>query len=670
MATSSTVNTRALKDEVAELLRKGKFDRAADILEQLARAEPKEMTHRLKLGDTYRRLEQMQRAISAYQYAARFFGDEGQLIKAIGAVKIILELEPKNAEAQAQLGEMNQRRLGSVTMESAGLRAPKAIGGGARATSALELDDAAASALAVGSVMQVELDVGDDEPLELDDGKPHGRGIASGGGPVLPKRPKPAIDPNRVPGPPPKIRPSFQLGNGEPLDVSLPAPPQHVAAKPPAKPPPPSKAIELDPEDLFAADILVPEELDPSELISLDDAPAARPPPPPVAKAPPPKPAAAPPPAKKPEPQSAISVSDEIDFEDEDDEPPVKAASGSLKATPIADLLSGEAEEEIELLSIASDEEISGGRPMANPRLTPDEADLDTAFGNISPQARPAAKKVPAKKVPLFDDLTQDAFIELVNKLEYHRQVPGQLIIREGDPGRSFYVIVEGKVRIYKTGEDGREITLAHLGEGAFFGEMALLSGAPRAANVVAEEDTELLEVTDVVLRGLATKHPQVVNSLRNFYRQRLLNNVMAISPLFKDFDPQERKTIAERFRMKQAAPNEVMIAEGKSSDGLYVVLHGSVQVAAAAKDGKSVELAKLKEGEIFGEMSLLTRKPATATVTAQGNAIVLRLPRESFQELVLTHPQILELVSELTEKRKSATEAILQGENGGMSFV
>ena len=82
------------------------------------------------------------------------------------------------------------------------------------------------------------------------------------------------------------------------------------------------------------------------------------------------------------------------------------------------------------------------------------------------------------------------------------------------------------------------------------------------------------------------------------------------------------------------------------------------------------MKLATLKDGDIFGEMSLLTRKPATATVTALSNAILLRLPRESFQELVLTHPQILELVSELTEKRKSATEAILQDENGGMAFV
>jgi CRP-like cAMP-binding protein len=67
--------------------------------------------------------------------------------------------------------------------------------------------------------------------------------------------------------------------------------------------------------------------------------------------------------------------------------------------------------------------------------------------------------------------------------------------------------------------------------------------------------------------------------------------------------------------------------------------------------------------------MSLLTRKPAAATVTAVSNALLLRLPRESFQELVLTHPQILELISELTEKRAAATRAAIEDQGIG-SFV
>jgi len=670
MAKKPQVDVRKLKDETTEFLKKQKWEKAAEVLEQLVAAEPKDMSHRLKLGDTYRRMEQIQKSIASYQHAAKFFSDEGQLIKAVGAVKVILEIDPKNDDAQKQLQQMNERRFGKVTLESTGLKPKAGIGAGARATSAIELQAAASAAHAVGSALQPEIAAGDgEESLELDDGKPS----------KAPVRPGP---PPRAAVPPPAAKPkAYDIGGDElDLDMAAPAPePVKPAPAPPAKaiiaPPPPARQEELSIDMDLAAPagneklpdeaILTPQAEDliaqpnEDEVVPLDED-----------VKPPPKPAA--PPAKPAAP--AITISDEIAIEEEP--PPRKAIPkpqpGPGGSMPIADLLSSEAEEEIELLSISSDEEAAGERPMANPKVSPDEMDLDSAFGKLAPQAAPPPKKVPTKKVPLFDDLSQEAFVELVNKLNYHRHVPGQLIIREGDPGRSFFIIVEGKVRIFKVGPDEKEITLAHLGEGAFFGEMALLSGAPRTANVVAEEDTEILEVTDVVLRELAGKYPQVVNSLKNFYRQRLLNNVMAISPLFKDFDPGERKSIVEKFRMKQAAPAEVLITEGKNSDGLYVVLHGAVQVATKRKE-MPVELAKLKEGDVFGEMSLLTRKPATATVTSQGNSILLRLPRENFQELVLTHPQILELVSELTEKRKSATEAILQGQgegHDGMSFV
>jgi CRP-like cAMP-binding protein len=320
----------------------------------------------------------------------------------------------------------------------------------------------------------------------------------------------------------------------------------------------------------------------------------------------------------------------------------------------IAELLNPEGADEIELISVSTDE--------TTDRIHRVRVEKPTPEGTL-----PAARKLPTK-VPLFDDLSQAAFVALVNQLSYRTFESGQQILREGEPGRSFFVIVEGRVRIWKQLDDGTDVLLAHLDEGAFFGEMALLSGAPRTANVSAEKDTVLLELSDIVLQKLAREHPGVVASLKSFYRQRLLSNVMAISPLFRGFDPKGQRQIIEKFRLRPSSRGEVLIAEGTISDGLYVVLHGSVSVSTKAK-GAPVELAQLREGDIFGEMSLLTRKPAAASVTATANALLLRLPRERFQELVVTHPQILELISDLTDKRAAATRAATEDQGIG-SFV
>jgi CRP-like cAMP-binding protein len=613
MAKSSQVDVRKLKDEVAEHLKRSRWEKAAEVLEQLVAAEPKDMAQQLRLGDTYRRMEQPQKAIESYQRAAKFFSDEGQLIKAIGAVKLILECDPRNAQAQKQLADMNERRMGKVPLAKVGIKSvPAPAAAPARPARASALD---ASTHAVEDPSQIELPpVDDDEPLELDDGRAPSQAAA---------RP-------RTTKLPPRKGKSFDLSGGNELELDPPV--RARAATPAARSTPVAPAspgreidLELDP------DVPPPE----AELLP-DDA------------------------ILTPEPEDLVAPEHEDEV--------ISREEFGRQGGPIVDLLSSGAEEEIELLSISADEEVSSSRPTGPPTVSADDADLDRAFGNIAPEGAGVPTKVVTKKVPLFDDLPQDAFVALVNRLGYHRHAAGHLIIREGEPGRSFFIIVEGRVRVYKAGGDGKEITLAHLGEGAFFGEMAMLSGAPRTANVVSEEETEILEVTDTVLRDLATKYPQVVNSLKNFYRQRLLNNVMAISPLFKDFDPAQRKALVEKFRMRQAAPGEKVIAEGKSTDGLYVVLHGVVDVTVEQR-----QVARLKEGEIFGEMSLLSRDPASATVTAKSNAILLRLPRDSFQELVVTHPQILELVSDLAEKRRTEVEAIRENQGGGqngMSFL
>lgn len=256
-------------------------------------------------------------------------------------------------------------------------------------------------------------------------------------------------------------------------------------------------------------------------------------------------------------------------------------------------------------------------------------------------------------KIPLFSDLPADAFIALFEKCPLRRFEPGDRVIEQGSKGDAFYVICAGGVRVLRAdGEAERE--LARLDEGAFFGEMALLSEAPRSASVEAtHEDTQLLEISAGVLKELSANHPSVSTALKKFCRQRLLSNLMQSSALFRPFSKSDRRDLVQKFRARDVRRGETMIHEGKTSDGLYVVLSGEVDVQV-----KGRKVASLREGEVFGEMSLLTRSAATASVTAARHTSVLRLPREDFDRLILSHPQILEHVAELTDERQKANAA------------
>jgi CRP-like cAMP-binding protein len=101
-----------------------------------------------------------------------------------------------------------------------------------------------------------------------------------------------------------------------------------------------------------------------------------------------------------------------------------------------------------------------------------------------------------------------------------HVFAPGEMVIRAGDPGSSMFVVHGGHVSVQLT-ESGRARTVATLSEGAFFGEMALFTGEPRTANIVAIEETEVLEIGHAAMKQVFDNNPDLVESLSHIITER-----------------------------------------------------------------------------------------------------------------------------------------------------
>ena len=268
-------------------------------------------------------------------------------------------------------------------------------------------------------------------------------------------------------------------------------------------------------------------------------------------------------------------------------------------------------------------------------------------------------------KIPLFSDLPPEAFIALFEQCPLRRAEPGDVIIEQGSQGESFFVICAGTAKVFRH-DDGKRRELAGLEEGAFFGEMALLSDAPRSASVeAASEDTQLLEIPATVLTELSRQHPTIASALKKFCRQRLLSNLMNGATLFRPFTKTERRDLVQKFRARDVNRGETLIREGERSDGLYVILTGEVGVHIQNRS-----VATLKEGDVFGELSLLTRTAATATVQTTKKTSLLRLPREDFDAIIMSHPQILEQVAELTDARTRKNAELMKSKASAQSLV
>lgn len=271
--------------------------------------------------------------------------------------------------------------------------------------------------------------------------------------------------------------------------------------------------------------------------------------------------------------------------------------------------------------------------------------------------------------VPLFSDLKPDEFESLIQIIEVRAYEPNEYVISEGEPGDSFYVITSGSASVRKEDYAGLSVTLATLQSGAFFGEFAYLAGIDRTASVVAEENLEVLEISRGLLDKFVAKHPRVRSVLQQFYRDRVLNTLLSISPLFEPFDEAEKQAIILKFHFADAQKEEVLLAEGIHGDGLYVVVSGEVSVTRQTDEGPE-HLADLHAGEFFGEMSLLTNNLTSATVKAANKVSYFKLPREEFEGVSEAHPELRNVMKAFAAERRMHNEtmmknAMARGERG-----
>src|SRR3984893_8347677 len=126
------------------------------------------------------------------------------------------------------------------------------------------------------------------------------------------------------------------------------------------------------------------------------------------------------------------------------------------------------------------------------------------------------------RSVPLFSSLDSKATAELGEYLTIHDYPKSAMIFRNGDPGDAMYLIDIGKVRISLTDADGADVTLAELGPGDFFGEMAMLDGQGRSANAIATEDARVAKLTRDDFLSFMQSDPRVTLELLTALTARL----------------------------------------------------------------------------------------------------------------------------------------------------
>ena len=175
--------------------------------------------------------------------------------------------------------------------------------------------------------------------------------------------------------------------------------------------------------------------------------------------------------------------------------------------------------------------------------------------------------------------------------------------------------------------------------------EMARLIEEDRRTKVGNQERHELTSVTD--------EEPSTTN--------QELKELQA-STLFSSFEREALVEIITSTELRTFNQGDIIVTEGEVGSSLFLIVGGTVKVFTRIEDGGNMQLAELGPGDFFGEVSLLTGRPRTATITAGTEVTAIELDRASLDRIAEGHPEVRKVLEDFYERRaQNAVEAVIK---------
>lgn len=240
------------------------------------------------------------------------------------------------------------------------------------------------------------------------------------------------------------------------------------------------------------------------------------------------------------------------------------------------------------------------------------------------------------RAIPLFSALSDQDMRRVASLAGERSYRLGSTIYRQGQLDTNLYLVISGRLRVYIRDERGGERTLNYLEAGDAFGEHALLTGERRDVTAVAEQDTTLVYLRKRDFDELLSNHPRISETL-GVHKLARLRKV----PLFQKLSIEDTERIAAMVGQAHYRPESVICRQGQSGIGFYVIESGRVAVRARGETGQERSITELREGDFFGQHSLLTGQPTDTTKLALADTSVFYLKERDFDRLLVEYPSI-----------------------------
>jgi CRP-like cAMP-binding protein/Fe-S-cluster-containing dehydrogenase component len=248
----------------------------------------------------------------------------------------------------------------------------------------------------------------------------------------------------------------------------------------------------------------------------------------------------------------------------------------------------------------------------------------------------------------------------------------GDYVIREGEFGDTFYVVLNGTFAVEVWNDQGIPVQVATIQRGAYFGELAMIGRGMRTASVKAvSANCQVLEIYkgpfDRMLKE--DKTGQLKKLLDDSYAKRTIEKFIRDNEFLRDISDVDKKLMIDTAKLVRHEAMSEIYKQGAAATSFYLVRQGFLKAWRMEGEAESI-LAYLRDKDFFGDLELVDGRPRTATVTAMEPVEVIELPRSVFAGIYQRYPNVIQAYRRYDLDARQATQSTAASSKTGMLFA
>lgn len=289
-------------------------------------------------------------------------------------------------------------------------------------------------------------------------------------------------------------------------------------------------------------------------------------------------------------------------------------------------------------------------------------------IGTAGTAAEPVSDSTRVHAHPVFSALSAGTLEALIRRFRIETRAADETVLRQGSLAQDATLVARGQLEARRRGRDETTHRLARLGAGALIGDVAIVARAPVSASIVTCSPCVLLPISKTDLNNVALENPHHGSEFAAYCNQRMLQNVVRTSPLFRTVGSEQREELLRCCELKSYESGEKLLVQGDATHGLHVIVSG--QVAVVHEEGRDLTTVEhLTVGDSVGEVGLILRRKVNAHVIADCPTITLFLrgggagAGSGLMSLVTSHPKLLAQLYQLAVERDQQMERLVHTE-------